>query len=520
MKNRTRYLLTVSLLLFWSASFADGVITNQTKVKVEAKTFFINKGNLNIAALGQVNVDGMLTVDGGIFNLNGYEGLNISSEFLNSGSLIYQTGTSKASVQQYLKTGASHYVGIPISGANAELLMLSGDPSSTLYSFNEANFSLSQINDASLALKQGQGYYLRLNASTMESVTIEYQGTLSAEDFLWDQTTNPSLNFTSSGFNLIANPYASAIDWDYTGIDALDLEKSIWVWNSEKRRYLFRNSKGYGSLENGIIPVGQAFIVRARSNNASLLIPKEARTHSSKNTYKSTEEINSEPNYLVLELVNGDLSDEVWVGFQDESTDGFDDGIDVSKLFTFENEPQIYAADQANLYCLDMVSAPDENGKTIPINLRIGTDGTHELSLKSWQGFYGVDAQLEDKLTNEFMDVFSMENYSFQANSTDANERFLLHLSHSGTVSTDDLNVDDQSVAIYAASQSLYIKSYGDFKQESKTVYLYEMSGKLIFQSALMPGEFQKIQIPSDQKMLIVKLVYPTKVFTQKVINL
>ena len=74
MNNLIRKLPLISLLLFWTTLFADGVVTNQTKVNVKAKTFFINKGNLNIAALGQVNVDGMLTVDGEIINLNGYDG--------------------------------------------------------------------------------------------------------------------------------------------------------------------------------------------------------------------------------------------------------------------------------------------------------------------------------------------------------------------------------------------------------------------------------------------------------------
>ncbi|NOR87626.1 MAG: hypothetical protein GQ527_08465 [Bacteroidales bacterium] len=516
MKNTTRYLLTMSLLLFWSSLSADGVIKNGATLKLKKGSHLIEKGSLFIQGNAHFIIEGMATIDGSISNNSGFKGVQITSDADNTGSLIYNGGSPKAEVQRYMTTRGNHIIGSPVSGTTAETLDFYGNPYTSLRLYTDGA-GLSLVSNDELLI-QGQGYYYSIGSSPYAGITPVFKGNLSSEDLELDNSTIPAIQFNYKGLNMVANPYSSAIDWDDENITTSNMEKSVWVYNSRTRRYLYRNQSGYGNLKDGIIPMGQGFYVRAKNSNASLTIPKEARRHEDQAFYKSDESVNDELNYLSLEVRKDTLSDEIWVGYQWDSSDEFDDGIDISKVFTFEDEPQIYGAHNNQELCVDVVEEPDNNGKTVPINFRVGNSGIHQLALLTYQGFNNVTVQLEDLVTGELQEVIDMNTYEFEATVGDAEERFLLHFNPFNTVNTEDIYNTSQ-VHIYAYQNTIYINSDGKYADQSKNILIYDVNGKQLGEVFLPAGKMQKIENIYQRKVLIIKAIYPQEIFTRKILN-
>jgi len=317
---------------------------------------------------------------------------------------------------------------------------------------------------------------------------------------------------------MIANPYSCAIDWDDENIEFNNMEASVWVYDSKLRKYKFRNNSGYGNLKDGIIPMAQGFYIRAQNSNASLTIPKKARRHEEQSYYKGSEEVNSQLSFVKLEIEKDTLTDELWMGYQWNSSDEFDNGIDISKMFTFEDEPQIYAKHNDLELCVDIFSEFQDEPKTIPIYFKPGTSGVHRINILNWQGFEGVDVFLEDTFTDEIEDVKDIDFYEFTAELGDSENRFLLHLNPEGTVATNDYP-NPSLVHMYAYSNTIYINSEGYFAKQDKNILIYDVNGKQLGEVYLPAGKMQKIENVYQRKVLILKAIYPQETFTQKILN-
>lgn len=518
MKNRSRYILTISLLLFWSSLSADGVIKNGAKLKLKKGTHLIVKNNLQVQANSSILIEGMLTIDGLLSNQNGFEGIIIESDIDNTGSLIQANGNAPATVNRFMRNRSTHFIGAPVTGELREVLDFGGDPFTQVYSFNEASSNYQIINDGNHELINGAGYRYYIGSSASQGVTPSFQGELVAEDFELDHNSIPSLQHQFRGFNLIANPYASAIDWDDENIEITNMEQSVWVYDGQTRRFKFRNTSGYGSLEEGIIPMGQGFLIKTRSEEATIIIPKQARRHAANEFYKSENGLDSDVSYLVFQVKQDTLEDEVWLGYQWDSSDDFDNGIDVSKLFHFEEVPQLYSVQNEDQLSINMIEEPLETAKIIPIHFLAGITGTHELSLVEFQGFEDKDLLLEDLLTGIWYPIEDFSSVIFESNPMDESLRFLLHINQ--TVNTNDLGAKLSNVQIYAWDKQIYINSKGEFKNQMKQVKIFDINGRLLSQhnSAAEPETI--IKNPFQNQILIIECIYTKQSFQQKIIKL
>lgn len=99
--------------------------------------------------------------------------------------------------------------------------------------------------------------------------TIQVTGTETAveqEEFDFEVTYTAEAD---TGWNLVANPYASAIDWDSSFWTKTNMDETIYIWDSSANGgegdYLVWNGIN-GSLDDGIIAPFQAFWVKADLN--------------------------------------------------------------------------------------------------------------------------------------------------------------------------------------------------------------------------------------------------------------
>jgi hypothetical protein len=421
-----------------------------------------------------------------------------------------------ALIERYMKSARPHYIGSPVVGETAEALDFNPPPT-LLYEFIDGS-GLSIINDNTTELINGKGYYYQISPTNNGGLTPEYEGTLTSHNLELHGNSNPPLVHHLRGVNIIANPYSCAIDWDDPSIEATHMEASVWVYDANTRKYKFRNNSGYGTLKDGIIPMGQGFYIKTQSEEATLTIPAQARRHHQQAFYKSNDEINAELNYASFELVKDSMSDDIWVGYQWNSSDGFDNGLDISKMFTFEEEPQIYSSHNNEDFSIDLIEEPGLNSKQVPVFVRIGSSGIHQLNLIEYQGFLNVTLQLEDLVTGVFIEVIDMDSYEFEANPGDEELRFILHFNPILPTATDEFSSRENQVEIYSYGKHIYIRSHGDYVLQSKIIHLYDLNGKLLAEIPLSEGHMSSIKNNFDRKMIIVRANFETDTFIEKAI--
>ncbi len=131
-------------------------------------------------------------------------------------------------------------------------------------------------------LQIGKGYaaFIRKGstATTWDVTGILNQGTIPLP-----VTFTPN-NAPSNGWNLVGNPYASAIQWDEAGVDTwtrVNISAVIAIRDNGSEGGTFRYwdmDQDYSGIPGGQIASGQSFWVRATAPNPELIIREGAKT--------------------------------------------------------------------------------------------------------------------------------------------------------------------------------------------------------------------------------------------------
>ncbi len=173
---------------------------------------------------------------------------------------------------------------------------------------------------------------------------------------------------TNSGWNLVGNPYPSAIDWDAaTGWTKTNVQNATYrhVNNSTWASYV--GGVGVNGGSRYIAPVQGFFVNVSEGFSAGILsMNNSVRTHTSTPFFK--DEI---ADIVRLEVSGNGYMDETAIRFLDIATSDFDADWDAHKLFGTVNEaPAIYCADNG---MMAINSLPETN--TVPVGVKAGVPG-------------------------------------------------------------------------------------------------------------------------------------------------
>jgi len=425
-----------------------------------------------------------------------------TASLINEGSMtIYGTSI----VEQYITDGQWHLISSPVIGETAASLYFGGSPKAWLKKYIEPTNTWEFISALSTPLTIGKGfaYWIESAKSPRSDETISFEGDLTNTDLTrtaFDYTPD-----TDHGFNIVGNPFPSAIDWDIGSWDTTDINGSIWVWEDDgvgdgSGTYLYRNSAGLGSLSDGIIPSAQGFFVQVSGASPSLTIPADARVHSSTGYYKkSLKKVNTDLSVAVVEVSLQGKSDEVWIAFSDEASNGWDRKWDVNKLFSFESFPQIYIVENDYKLSIDALPPLEDDNRIVQINFKPDKTAVYTLSLKTIENLDGTDLILEDLKTGYFHEFALQNEYFFNANSNDEHERFLLHFNPSVTGSQNNF---EETISIYAHDKLIYIDGV-----TKASVQVTDLWGRILVSEKLESGGLHQIPIKMNSSYAIVKVV-------------
>ncbi len=435
-----------------------------------------------------------LTITGTLTNEAGNPGLVINSEATGTGSLIESSGVS-ATVKRYIPgyskgTLGYHFLSSPVAAQNISTEFFNvATPVPTgvdFFYFNEEhnywinikngtaynqgsdweNFS----NDANPPFIVGKGYLVAYNTI----VTKNFAGTLNYGDKT-SGTGIPALTYTSEhgeGWNLIGNPYPSAIDWDEGTWSRNNVDGSVYVYDGANGQYISWNGSS-GGLDLGIIPAMQGFFVKANALSPSLTIPQASRVHGSGDYYKSSETV---ADLFVLKVEGNAYEDNIYINFNENASTGFDSEFDAYKRYGTEEAPQLYSIIPDEILSINVLPYSDEE-VLIPLGLEVGAAAEYMISVKENTFWETVQIYLEDLETGVITDLKTTPEYTFTSSPGDEANRFILHFN--GVTGIEDQAQETENIRFYVYDNKLYII---DEDLKNGTIQLFNILGQPVME--------------------------------------
>lgn len=391
------------------------------------------------------NLFGTLTLTSGVFNTSGFA-FALKSNSLGTARIATITGgdiIGNITMERYLPPGATgwRFISTAVSGRtladwNDDIITTGFTGSdyptmafNSVYTYDETvagYFGYGYVGATSITnpVIPGKGYWVYIGPVPL---TLDVTGPANkfAQSF--------SLTYTNSGFptddgwNMVANPYPSTIDWDApTGWTKVNVNNAIGIWNPDLQQYA--NYVGGLGINGGsqYIPSSQAFWVQTNGASPSISLTEDVKSATDQAFIKMSAADFS--NGLRLRISGNNYADETVVQFNSAATNGFDSQLDAGKLFSSSTKvPHLSSFWQNKEYAIN--SLPDlTSAVSIAIRAKAGVSGTYTISRDTILTMpKNICITLEDKLTGIKTDLTNVISYSFYLADTTKLPRFVLH---------------------------------------------------------------------------------------------
>jgi len=475
--------------------------------------------------------------------------VQVDNDATDTGSITFNRKTTP--LKQYDYT----YWSSPLAG---QTLSQFGTPS-LYYSFNPNinNWAAEAATNVMIAAK---GYIVRvpnnLNFSTSQVVQTTINGAPN------NGIINASIvKGTGTTYNLIGNPYPSAIDIDQFLLDPTNstiVNGTIYLWthntaisntipgtaiyNYTKDDYAKYNITGGvktgstaitgGVTPNGKIASGQGFFIEANSalangsyqasfsnsmriagnNNQFFKTNNAVVLASNQNTMSSS----IEKHRVWLNISNtGGAYDETLVGYIQGATNGIDSLFDGNTM-PAGNVVSLYSVLGTNNLAIQGRALPFNDSDIVPIGYSTTLTGDFTIALENFDGlFNNQNIYLLDKTTNTYYDL-KAQNVTFNSASGTFNDRFELHYTstllsnHQTDFTSNDVQIikKDKHIAVKATNASI------------GTVQVFDILGKTIYTvNKINSTDFISTDFNIAPQILLVKVTLDNnETITKKVL--
>jgi hypothetical protein len=395
------------------------------------------------------------------------------------------SGTS--TVKHDYTGGEWHLISSPVSGATANMFL-----GEYLQNHNEGTNLYTDIIDPLTSLNVMQGYAIWNTAGG----TAEFMGSLNNGAIGTANNVTRSATGTTRGWNLVGNPYPSAIDWDYyTGWTKTNVENATYRHVDAATWASYVGGVGINGGTRYIAPCQGFFVsVTDGQTTGTLNMNNSVRTHTSTPFFK--DEV---ADIVRLEVSGNGYTDETVIRFLDIATNDFDADWDAHKLFGTVNEaPAIYCADNG---MMAINSLPETN--TVPVGVKTGVPGEFTITATEISEFSNVF--LEDLLTDAYTDL-KTGSYTFSYD-MEFDNRFILHFTPMGVGE----GIADQ-INIYSTQKDVFVNVPANTSGE---IAIYNVMGQEITRTGIN-STVNKVTL-NESAYYVVKVMSNESVVTKKV---
>ena len=379
---------------------------------------------------------------------------NGTATLVNNGTLTV-TGTS--TVQQHL-TGATGsgrawwYIGVPVTGAKTDIFGLQATEGTNKMGYYQESKvggpGYEQILNTTTDLVPGVGYALNTGGN---DAVYNFSGTLKTGEVTLAPTRTGTTH-AKRGFNLIANPYPSYLDWELAHDGATNIRPTIWYRTYTTGAMVF-NTYNDGvavpaSSVTGKIPPLQAFWVRvhADGSDGSLVLTNAMREHAGASSNLLRAPAASVKQLVRLMVSNGVNTDETVLVTNTKASDNYD-YYDSEKMSNSNvNIPEIFTLAGSEELVINTLNSI-EHGKELILGFRPGKTGEFTIGMTEIANM-DYEVVLKDKVAVSEKVLTLGESYSFGSDETATNDRFSILFRSPG--STTGLNSSTSSLNVYA----------------------------------------------------------------------
>ncbi len=374
----------------------------------------VNNGTLNLKSGATILHGGSNTISG-------------------TGSYLVEqaiTGTNSGSTPN----GRFWYLGSPVTSVSSSVFF--GNASNVLKKRNETNNTWVAITNAAPEnLEVGKGYYTQVTANS----TISFTGSALNNGAISISGLTRTAGIGFEGFNLVANPYPSYLDWD--AVTKTNVGNTMWYRTASGstaasmvfETYVAGAAGGIGTNLSGNvatkwIPPMQSFWVRVAQGqtSGSLALDNTMRAHftSVSGSTAGLRSTNDELKlFLRMNLLQADKKDQLIVYVNGNATNGFDD-LDGEKMMQ-AGMPQFYTSAAGKKITINGLNSAKKQ-QALPITMELPTTGVHSFVIEDLEISNGL-VWLEDKQEEIMQALEPGTVYEFYANSGINAERFVLH---------------------------------------------------------------------------------------------
>ncbi len=450
--------------------------------------------------------DFTIAYNGNLTSLNSFTNagtFTIKSTSSGTGSVIIEgSATGDVTVERFLTHDRWHYIAgqSNISGNFSTLSMglTGGVNNDQFYRWDESLDWGGNIgnwvdilngpngNDPTMATEG----FLACKGYAINYITTDKTLSLSGAPYTVDKSINltKTTGSLNEGCNLVGNPFTSTLavntDAETTNnfltqnTDVLDASYvAVYLWN-EQAGWTYPDNNDYVTINNSsgatYIQAGQAFMVVAKTNGASLSFPAAIRKHGSASFYKN--QVNDEVSRFELGVFNPEgQTNSVLIAFIPEMTNGLDPSYDAGKMSGNASLSLYTKLVEDNGHNFAIQALPPLDGTTsVKLGLRAELTGTYKFEPVNVENFNeSVSIKLEDKQTGAMIDLTTIPEYSFGINEAGTfDDRFVLHFK--GAVGIEEV-LESNKIRFYVYDNKLYII---DKELKNATIQLFNMLGQ------------------------------------------
>ena len=438
-----------------------------------------SSNNVNVSG-SSINLQGTLTLTNGVFNTN--NSLTLLSNASGTANIAAITGGSisgSITMERYIDAGQTNWRFFTSPVLNSTLEDWNDDFETSGFLGTDAPDWPSATNRwpsmyfyyESVAGAADNGYEAATNTSNLiglgRGVSVWCGDTITGtQPFVIDVSgtpntgsTNTILSFSNGtnlddGWNLVGNPYPSAIDWDSPNINKVAMNNATYIWDPDAQQYAtYINGMGTNG-GSSIIPSSQAFFVQATSNLGQIQYSESCKTNSAGAFLKSSSNIPS----LLIDVTNNSGGDQSIINLNNTATAQFDHNFDAHKIDSKNaNYPSISSISNGLEYAINQTPT---STTTIPIKLTTGASGIHQLKFTLSGNILNKNCvTLVDIFTNTSYNLLTTNSITLFISDTTTIPRFILNLGPETIIQKNNPNCyngNDGSLNFSQSDKSLF----------------------------------------------------------------
>ncbi len=512
-------------------------ISSGSKLTVEAGSKFTVATGITLTNNGSVIIDSGTAQD---------ETLTLNGSFINKGTV---SGTGTVTYKRFVGPNW-HLLSSPVVGQtyNATWLANNGFSAATsgeyeFIDYTESSdtwdyFDKNGIVTPTGTFNSGKGYGL-LRSVSAGAGAVSFIGTLN------NSSVSQTLVRTGNGWNLIGNPFTSAININTTaGADnflsvnapsANDYANSqldpsyaaIYIWDEASgydgtvNNYkVITNGGTIGgapvSLGQDLIQAGQGFMVKSKTGGGTVSFTRAMQSHSTGTPLKSATISNWYG--LQLNVKATDMAAHTVVSFNDDMTKGLDVTYDAG-LLRSGNGLEIYSKlinDNGVDFAVQALPTTEMDNVAVPIGVDYETGGDLTFSALVNDLPDGSSYVLQDKLNGTLTNL-KTESYTVTLPpNTKGTGRFYLYTSKTDFTGLAPLSTNNPNLVVWTSNRMINIQGKLSGNANAR---LYDINGKLLRDVRLNDTQMNRMATPAQaQGIYLLKVIDGAWQTTKKVV--